>query len=64
MTLSDFLNEWNDPSPTLLVHTSGSTGTPTPMWVERAKRLSSARITWDFLGLHPGDTALLGMPLD
>ena len=52
MTLSDFLDEWNDPSPTLLVHTSGSTGTPKPMWVEKAKMLNSARITCDFLGLH------------
>ena len=64
MTLSDFLGEWNDPSPTLLVHTSGSTGTPKPMWVEKAKMLNSARITCDFLGLHSGDTALLCMPLD
>ena len=64
MTLSDFLGEWNDPSPTLLVHTSGSTGTPKPMWVEKTKMLNSARITCDFLGLRSGDTALLCMPLD
>ena len=64
MTLNEFLDEWNNPSATLLVHTSGSTGEPKPMWVEKAKMLNSARITCDFLGLKAGDSALLCMPLD
>lgn len=64
MTLKEFLDEWNDGRPTLLVHTSGSTGEPKPMWVEKTKMLNSARITCDFLGLKGGDTALLCMPLD
>lgn len=64
MTLNDFLKEWNNDSDKVLVHTSGSTGKPKPMWVEKAKMLNSARITCDFLGLRPGDTALLCMPLD
>lgn len=64
MTLEDFLGEWNNGSDKLLVHTSGSTGHPKPMWVEKAKMLNSARITCDFLGLRAGDTALLCMPLD
>ena len=34
------------------------------MLVEKQRMLNSARITCDFLGLHPGDTALLCMSLD
>lgn len=64
MVLEEFLDEWNNDRPTVLVHTSGSTGKPKPMWVEKRKMLNSARITCDFLGLKPGDSALLCMPLD
>ena len=64
MELSDFLNEWNNSSDRVLVHTSGSTGKPKPMMVEKHRMLNSARITCDFLGLKPGDTALLCMSLD
>ena len=64
MTLEEFLLEWNNDSETLLVHTSGSTGKPKPMMVEKKRMLNSARITCDFLGLKPGDTALLCMSLD
>lgn len=64
MVLEEFLAEWNNDKPTMLVHTSGSTGKPRPIWVEKARMLNSARITCDFLGLKPGDTALLCMPLD
>lgn len=64
MTLEDFLSEWNNDSDTVLVHTSGSTGKPKPMMVEKKRMLNSARITCDFLGLNPGDSALLCMSLD
>lgn len=64
MTLEDFLSEWNNDSDTVLVHTSGSTGKPKPMMVEKKRMLNSAHITCDFLGLKPGDTALLCMSLD
>ena len=64
MTLEDFLSEWNNESDRVLVHTSGSTGKPKPMWVEKKRMLNSARITCDFLGLKPSDTALLCMSLD
>ena len=64
MTLEDFLDTWHSPSETLLVHTSGSTGTPKPMLVEKRRMLNSAKITCDFLGLKPGDAALLCMSLD
>lgn len=64
MTLNEFLAEWHNDNPRILVHTSGSTGKPKPLMVEKQRMLNSARITCDFLGLKPGDTALLCMPLD
>lgn len=64
MTLEDFFSEWNNDSDRVLVHTSGSTGKPKPMMVEKKRMLNSARITCDFLGLKPGDSALLCMLLD
>ena len=64
MTLENFYSEWNNDSDWVLVHTSGSTGKPKPMMVEKKRMLNSARITCDFLGLKPGDSALLCMSLD
>ena len=64
MTIEEFLKEWHSESPTVLVHTSGSTGQPKPMLVEKRRMEASARITCRFLGLREGDTALLCMPLD
>lgn len=64
MSLEEFLEEWNNSSPYVHVQTSGSTGAPKPMLVEKRRMLASARITCDFLGLHSGDTALLCMSLD
>lgn len=62
--LLKFYEEWNNGQDLLLVHTSGSTGVPKPLWVEKRRMLNSARITCDFLGIKPGDTALLCLPLD
>ena len=64
MSLEEFLSEWNNVSPFVHVQTSGSTGTPKTMRVEKQRMLNSARITCDFLGLQPGNTALLCMSLD
>lgn len=64
MTIQEFITDWNSASPTLLVHTSGSTGAPKPIYVEKERMLASARITCDFLGLKPGNSALLCLPLD
>ena len=64
MSLEEFLSEWNNDSPFIEVKTSGSTGEPKRMMVEKRRMLASARITCDFLGLRPGDTALLCMSLD
>lgn len=64
MDYEAFLKEWYNDSPTVLVHTSGSTGQPKPMLVEKRRMEASARITCSFLGLRKGGTALLCLPLD
>lgn len=64
MTLEEFLAQWNDASPCMEVKTSGSTGVPKHIYIEKERMRASARMTCDFLGLHQGDTALLCMPLD
>ena len=64
MTVNEFIGQWHDGSDTVEVHTSGSTGTPKVMRVEKRRMLASARATCDFLGLQPGDTALLCMSVD
>ena len=61
--LETFLKEWHNNEPTVWVHTSGSTGAPKPMQVEKTRMMASARLTCSFLDLAEGDTALLCMPL-
>ena len=64
MNLHEFLSEWNNSCDTITVHTSGSTGKPKLICVEKRRMIASARMTCSFLGLKPGDTTLLCMPLD
>ena len=59
-----FIAEWNNADDRVLVHTSGSTGQPKPMWASKRLMANSARMTCDFLHLQPGDTALLCLPVD
>lgn len=63
MKLKDFLAEWQSPEPTVLVHTSGSTGEPKPLFVEKRRMEASARATIKALGLKPCSSALLCMSL-
>ena len=64
MDLNQFLAEWFDSSDKIKVHTSGSTGQPKTIWLNKEKMRISARQTCSFLGLKPHDVALLCMPLD
>lgn len=61
--LDSFLRKWQSESPTLSVRTSGSTGVPKVIEVEKDRMRASAQMTCDYLGLKEGDTALLCMPL-
>ena len=58
-----FLAEWFSPASTVEVQTSGSTGVPKRMRVEKERMVRSAVRTCEFLGLRPGDRALLCMDL-
>ena len=64
MTVEEFIEQWHDQDSTIQVRTSGSTGTPKVMRVDKCRMLASAQATCDFLGLKPGDTALLCMSVD
>lgn len=61
--IEDFKAKWQTPSPTLEVHTSGSTGEPKMLEVEKVRMWDSALTTIQTLGLQEGNTALLCMPL-
>lgn len=61
--LVDFLSECFSELPTVVVQSSGSSGRPKVMHVEKKHMMASARMTCSFLGLKAGDTALLCMPL-
>ena len=64
MVLEEFIREWENDCPTVTVRTSGSTGVPKEMAVEKARMVASAEVTCDFLGLKEGDRALLCLPVD
>lgn len=59
-----FCEQWDDPSPTMNVMTSGSTGKPKEMAVRKTQMRASAQVTLQALGVQPGDTALLCLPLN
>lgn len=64
MTLSEFLSQWHDTNPSVPVYTSGSTGKPKLIMAEKTRMAASARMTCKALGLNPGDTALVCLPMD
>lgn len=59
-----FLKDWFSRSPFLKVQTSGSTGAPKEMLVEKERMMRSAEMTCTFFKLKQGDKALLCMSLD
>lgn len=61
--IEQFKQSWLTPEPTMAVHTSGSTGQPKSMQVEKVRMWDSALTTLQALGLQEGNTALLCMPL-
>lgn len=58
-----FLKEWFDDSPLITVHTSGSTGVPKSMQVEKDRMQASAGFTCKYLGLSASSCALLCLPV-
>lgn len=59
-----FIADWKSDRLTMTVHTSGSTGTPKAIEVGKAHMAASAQMTCEFLGLQPGQSALLCLPVE
>lgn len=59
-----FCEEWFSNSKTVEVQTSGSTGSPKKMEIEKEKMIFSAQATCQFLGLNKKSTALLALPVE
>lgn len=60
--VGDFLLNWLDEKPYVVVQTSGSTGAPKPVKLDKTSMVNSAIMTGDFFGLQPGDSALHCLP--
>jgi O-succinylbenzoic acid--CoA ligase len=58
-----FLKQWYGDSDKIIVHTSGSTGNPKRLEVDKCRMIQSALLTCNYLELKAGDTALLCMNL-
>ncbi len=59
----DFTRAWLRGEEAFEVHTSGSTGAPKPIHLTRSQMEASARATGVALGLKPGMTALVCLPV-
>ncbi len=57
--LAEFILEWLYPKEVLLVSTSGTTGSPKTLALEKTKVIASARATGEFFTLPQGTKALL-----
>ena len=54
----EFIKEWLDNSPTIKAHTSGTTGTPKEIFLQKEKMIASAKHTGGFFELKKNDKAL------
>lgn len=60
--MGDFLLDWLDNKPFVKVKTSGSTGIPKDLILQKDAMIASALMTGDFFEISPGDTALHCLP--
>lgn len=60
--VGNFLLDWFDDKSYIELSTSGTTGTPKVIRIEKQAMLDSALATGDFFGLQPGDTMLHCLP--
>ena len=58
----DFILDWINSSPYIIAQTSGSTGPPKSIRLQKEFMINSAKATGRFFNLMPGDTALLCLP--
>ncbi len=59
-----FLNDWCQPDNTLIAFTSGSTGEPKSIKLDKKAMLQSARRTINFFNLKPGKRVLINLSAD
>ncbi|WP_395768271.1 AMP-binding protein [Aquirufa sp.] len=59
----DFCVQWKSGKSSFLFHTSGSTGMPKPIWLDRKAMEVSALCTGNWLQLKPHDVALACLPV-
>ena len=57
--VEQFIEEWNNTEATIIVQTSGSTGNPKQITLQKKHLRASALMTADYLKIKSGDTALL-----
>lgn len=57
-----FILDWLDDNDFIIAHTSGTTGKPKAIKIEKQAMVNSAIATGDFFALQPGDTALNCLP--
>lgn len=62
--MGDFLLDWFDAKSYLELSTSGTTGTPKTIRIEKEAMINSALASGDFFDLKPGDKALHCLPTD
>lgn len=61
-SIGSFITDWFHDSPTISINTSGSTGSPKRLTIQKKAMLSSAYATGQYFQLQPGMTALLCLP--
>ena len=61
-SVGDFILDWFDTKSYLELNTSGTTGTPKIIRIEKQAMVNSALATGDFFNLNPGDKALHCLP--
>lgn len=61
--IKEFLQQYLDDTPTVVCHTSGSTGVPKNLPIEKSRMRASARITCRYFDLGAGTRALLCLPI-
>jgi O-succinylbenzoic acid--CoA ligase len=62
IALGDFLMDWISPGDTIRVRTSGSTGIPKELVLQKQAMVNSSLATGSYFGLMEGDSALLCVP--
>ncbi len=62
LVIGDFLMDWLSDSDTIMVKTSGTTGSPKMQTFTRHQLLASAKLTGDYFELSPGQSVLMCLP--